>query len=133
MKSILFDSHAILKFYQDEENADKVEALIVSAGRGELGAYVSELNLGEIYCMTIRRLGKTAASDYLEQFRELPIEVVPVTTEVIMAASEIKAEFPISYADCFAAATALFCGNATIITGDPEFAKIEHIVKVEWV
>jgi len=36
-----------------------------------------------------------------------------------------------SYADCFAVATALRF-NAAILTGDPEFKKIEKTVSVEW-
>lgn len=40
-----------------------------------------------------------------------------------MNASEIKAKFAISYADCFAAATALKF-SAAIITEDPEFKKV---------
>jgi ribonuclease VapC len=37
----------------------------------------------------------------------------------------------LAYADCFAAATALQY-EATILTGDPEFKKIEVLVQVEW-
>ena len=50
---------------------------------------------------------------------------------LICKASEIKAEIPIAYADCFAIATALF-KKATIVTGDPEFAKANHLVDIEW-
>jgi ribonuclease VapC len=43
----------------------------------------------------------------------------------------IRAVHSISYADCFAAATALRY-EATILTGDPEFKKIESLVSIEW-
>lgn len=36
-----------------------------------------------------------------------------------------------SYADCFAVATAIK-EKATIIIGDPDFKQIEKIVSVEW-
>jgi ribonuclease VapC len=52
--------------------------------------------------------------------------------ELIWKAAEIKAEYAISYADCFAVATAIR-HNATILTGDPEFKKTEKLVKVKWV
>jgi ribonuclease VapC len=48
MKSIVFDSYAILKFYQDEKGADEIEKLLMSAQNGDLKAYISEINLGEI-------------------------------------------------------------------------------------
>ena len=131
MKAIVFDAHAILKFSQDEDGADKVEEYLIASQQGTLKAYMSEINLGEVYYKTIRRLGLESAKYYLEQFLELPIEVISPSSEIIMRASEIKAEYAISYADCFAVATA-FKFSSSIITGDPEFKKIEHLITIEW-
>lgn len=132
MKNILFDAYAILKFYQDEDGADKVEKLLVSSHQGDLKAYISEINLGEVYYKTIRRLGLASARNHLEQFFELPVQVIPPSSDIILLASEIKAEYAISYADCFAVATALTVA-ASIITGDPEFKTVEHLVKIVWI
>lgn len=132
MKNILFDSYAILKFYQDEDGADKVEELLIASRRGDLKAFMSEINLGEVHYMTIRSLGLESAEEYLEQFFELPIQVVAPSWDIILSASEIKAEYAISYADCFAVATARK-GEATVITGDPEFKKVERLVKIKWI
>ena len=131
MKAIVFDAHAILKFSQDEDGADKVEEYLIASQQGTLKAYMSEINLGEVYYKTIRRLGLEPAKYYLEQFLELPIEVISPSSEIIMRASEIKAEYAISYADCFAVATA-FKFSSSIITGDPEFKKIEQLITIEW-
>ncbi|MCD6570609.1 MAG: type II toxin-antitoxin system VapC family toxin [Deltaproteobacteria bacterium] len=132
MKNIVFDSHAILKFYQDEDGSDMVEDLLVSAKQGKIKAFMSEINLGEIYYQTIRRLGLKLARNYLEQFYTLPLKIISPSPEIILSASEIKAEYAISYADCFAVATALQF-SASIITGDPEFKKVEHLVKIRWI
>ena len=132
MKRILFDSYAILKFYQDEDGADEVERLLVSTHRGDVSGFMSEINLGEVYYMTIRRLGLEQAKEYLEQFYELGVEVVSPSSDIILAASEIKAEYAISYADCFAVATARI-RDASIATGDPEFKKVEGMVRVIWI
>jgi ribonuclease VapC len=131
MKRILFDSHALLKFSQDEEGADKVEQFLLYSLNRNLKAYLSEINLGEIYYISIRRLGLESAKLYLEQLLDLPIDIVSPSSEIIRAAAEIKAQYAISYADCFAAATALKY-SASIITGDPEFKKVDHIVTIEW-
>jgi len=131
MKNILLDSYAILKFYQDEPGADKVENLLTSSRQGDLQAYMSEINLGEVYYMTIRRLGLDLAKSRLEQFFELPVQVIPPSSDTILSASEIKAEYAISYADCFSVATAIQF-RASVITGDPEFKKVQHLVKIEW-
>ncbi len=58
-------------------------------------------------------------------------KVRSLLTELIWEAAEIKARHPISYADCFAAATAVRF-QASILTGDPEFKKLGDLVQVEW-
>ncbi len=131
MKKILFDSYAILTFYQDEPGADKVEQILLAAAQEKALAYISEINLGEVYYQSIRRSGREAAVTILEQFHALPVHIVSPSTEIILRASEIKADYAVSYADCFAAATALSCA-ASVLTGDPEFSKIEHLVKIAW-
>ena len=92
---------------------------------------MSEINLGEVYYQCIRRTGKTRAKEILGQFELLPLEAVPVDWDLICRASELKAEIPIAYADCFAIATALM-REATIVTGDPEFAQASHLVNIDW-
>ena len=131
MKRILFDSHALLKFSQDEEGADKVEQFLLYSLNRKLKAYLNEINLGEIYYISIRRLGLESAKLYLEQLLDLPIDIVSPSSEIIRGAAEIKAQYAFSYADCFAVATALKY-SASIITGDPEFKKVDHIVTIEW-
>lgn len=131
-KSILFDSFAILKYYQDEIGAEKVENLLRSSQRDRLTAFMSEINLGEVYYLTIRRIGLEPAKENLERLLHLPIKIISPSSELIMRAAEIKAESAISYADCFAVATAEQL-SASIITGDPEFKKVEHLVSVDWI
>ncbi|HOV87627.1 MAG TPA: type II toxin-antitoxin system VapC family toxin [Syntrophobacteraceae bacterium] len=132
MKSVTFDSHAILKFAQDERGADRVEELLRAAEKAQVRAYVNEINLGEVYSITMRRLGAESARRFLDQFSTLTVERVAATWEVIESAAELKARHALSYADCFAAATALKHG-ASIVTGDPEFKKVEHLVPIEWI
>ena len=109
-----------------------VEKLLISSRQGDLKTFISEINLGEVYYLTIRRLGLEPAKLYLEQFFELSIQVVPPSSDIILSASEIKAEYAISYADCFAVATALKV-KSSIVTGDPEFKKVELLVKIKWI
>ena len=48
------------------------------------------------------------------------------------APEPVQADSVVSYADCFATATALKY-NGVIVTGDPEFEKIEHKVDIDWI
>ncbi len=132
MRKILFDSHAILKYSQDEPGADEVEKLLNLCQHDQAESIISQINLGEVYYKTIRRKGLEFARNYLQNFAQLPIKVIPASEEIVLLAAEIKARYPISYADCFAAATAIQA-KAAIITGDPEFRKVEEIVKIHWV
>jgi predicted nucleic acid-binding protein len=127
----LLDSYAILVWIQDEPGAQVIEDLLLSARKGQINLVVSEINLGEVYYRCIRRIGKNRAIEIIEQFSLLPIEIVPVDWDLIRKASEIKAEIPIAYADCFTIATALI-KEATVITGDPEFAQAGHLVSIDW-
>lgn len=132
MKKILFDAHAILKWTQKEKGYQKVKSLMIACSQDSAVGYMSQINLGEVYYKTIRAVGTERAKLFLDTFYRLPVTVVPPETELIWKASEIKAEYSISYADCFAASTALKY-NATIITGDQEFRKIASIVPIDWI
>jgi len=58
--------------------------------------------------------------------------VLPVPNSLVFQAAEYKAGHSISYADCFALAAAME-QKASIVTGDPEFRKVGHLVKVMWI
>ena len=61
----------------------------------------------------------------------LPIRRAPNDFEQVIAAARLKAEYPLSYADCFVVATAVREG-AIVLTGDPEFKSVESVVPIEW-
>ena len=131
MKRILFDSHPILKWVQKERGYQKVKSLLIDCRNQTAIGYMNQINLGEVYYKTIRAVGLREAKNFLENFLRLPITTIPPDSELIWKASEIKAEHSISYADCFAAATALRY-QAAILTGEPEFKKIESLVLIDW-
>ena len=132
MKNVVFDSHAILKFSQDEAGADRVEELLTASQDGKIQAFMNEINLGEIYYITIRKMGIASAREFLEHFHDLSVEMVPASWDLIASASEIKAKYALSFADCFAVASALR-HDAAIVTGDPEFKNVEHLVEIDWI
>lgn len=132
MSNVVLDSHAILRFAQDEAGAEKVETLLSDAGKGHIRALVSEINLGEIYYITMRRMGADFARRFLDHFSTFAVDRIPASWEIVLSAAEVKAQYALSYADCFVVATALKY-QAVIVTGDPEFRKIEHLVKIDWI
>jgi predicted nucleic acid-binding protein len=132
MKRILFDAHAILVWTQKEPGYERIKSLLVACRETTAAGYMSYVNLGEVYYKTIRAVGLSQAKSFLENFLRLPVTLVLPDRDLIWNASEIKAEFAISYVDCFAVATAIRY-EATILTGDPHFKKLEKLVTVEWI
>jgi len=131
-KPKLLDAHAVLTWLQQEPGWQRIKELFRAAERSEETLIVSQINLGEVYYKVIRLKDLEEARKFLETFYTLPIEVIPPSEEIIWKASEIKAHHPIAYADCFAVATALQ-RDASIVTGDPDFKEVEHLVEVEWI
>jgi predicted nucleic acid-binding protein len=130
-KRIVFDAHAILRWTQKEPGYQKVKSLMVSCREGSISGYMNRINLGEVHYKTIRVLGLEGAKDFMENFVRLPITIVLPDEALVWKAAELKAQYAISYADCFAAATALI-HNAAVVTGDADFRKLAKVVSVEW-
>ena len=51
--------------------------------------------------------------------------------EDVIAAARLKAAHALSFADCFAAATAVR-ERAALVTGDREFEKLGRAVEIDW-
>jgi ribonuclease VapC len=128
----LFDSHALLAFFQNETGANIVYEILQKSIKGHINRLVCVINLGEIVYITKRMFGDQKKIEILGRIHQLGFKVLPVPDTLVYQAAEIKAEYPISYADCFAIASAQE-HNATIVTGDPEFKNVEHLVKIEWI
>jgi uncharacterized protein len=62
---------------------------------------------------------------------QLPVTIVSVDDLLVREAAEIKADYPVSYADAFCIATALR-RHAAILTSDPEFQSVAHLVTIVW-
>ena len=130
--SYLFDSHALLAFFQKEEGAEIVAKILRESMEKRLDQLISVINLGEIIYMTKRRFGDRKKMDIIGRIHQLGLKILPAPDTIVYKAAELKAEYPISYADCFALACALE-NSAIIVTGDPEFKKVVHLVSIQWI
>ena len=128
----LFDSHALLAFFQKEEGAEIVAKILRKSVKQRLDQLISVINLGEIIYMTKRRFGDQKKMEILGRIHQLGLKILPAPDTIVYKAAELKAEYPISYADCFALASALEY-SAILVTGDPEFKKVVHLVSIQWI
>ena len=132
MNSILFDSFALLRFFYQEPGGEKVRELLVEAKRNDALCLISAINVGELIYIIQRRSGEQAKLQMLVKLKSLGFTILRCPNDLIFRAAELKARFPMSYADTFAVASAIE-HKATLVTGDPEFRQVEHLVKILWV
>jgi len=94
---------------------------------------INDLNLGEVYYILAKERGTRQAEYFMKViFPSLPLRNISNTLSDVIDAAKIKGEYPISYTDCFAVATAIR-EKAVIVTGDPDFRKVEEKVEIEWI
>ena len=131
LPSFVLDSFALLSHFQNENRSGRIVSILEQAQQGECRLLMSLINLGEVCNVIERRRGFQAVQFTLSVTENLPIEILPVDKEIVLAAAHLKAQYPISYADAFAAAAAQTY-SATLLTGDPEFKALENVIQLEW-
>jgi ribonuclease VapC len=127
----VLDSYALLAFLGGETGMRRVKEVLSDAAQGSCQVVHSIINLGEVLYITERELGLVSAHAALAAVEQLPIEIIPATKEVVLAAAHIKANYRIAYADAFAVVSAQD-NTATLLTGDQEFEQVNEFVVIEW-
>lgn len=127
----VLDSFALMALLEDEPGADRVQALLESASRGEHELYMSVVSLGELMYTIEDRRGVEAAQQALAFIDQAPVQLLDVDRTLALAAARLKAATGIGYADCFVAASAQLL-DSTVVTGDLDFRQAEGEVTVEW-
>ncbi len=131
MSAYVLDTFALLAYFNAEPGGAQVKNLIQSASTKQATLYISQINLGELYYIVFRKRGLQKAQETLQTLRELPVVFCEATEIRILAAAELKAQYPISYADAFAAALSIE-RNAILVSGDPEFSTLAPAVTMLW-
>jgi predicted nucleic acid-binding protein len=128
-KKAVLDSFALLAFLGNEDGCEKVKRLLADK---DIQLLMNEINVGESYYIIARERGLAQADEFVDAILpSLPIILVANSLAEVIEAARIKAEYPLAYADCFVASTA--CRKkAPVITGDPEFKKVQQIIEIDW-
>lgn len=132
IKNYTLDSFALLRHFQEEPGWEKVENILLKARNSPHPLLLNWINLTEFYYHFIRRKGKEPADRSLQLIREMPIELIPAGETLSLKAGEIKAQYPISLADSYCAATAILT-QTSVLTGDKDFQLVSHLVEIEWI
>jgi predicted nucleic acid-binding protein len=131
-KKSLLDSFAVIKWLKKEANYEHVLELLKNARDSEQKLLMNQINAGEVYYLIIKNQIPIDLNTFWEDFLQLPISFIENNFEMVLEAAKLKAQFSISYADCFAAATAIKY-DAMLVTGDPDFKQLESMVEIEWI
>lgn len=130
---IVLDSFALLAYLNKEDGFEKVRKVLAKAQESGGTVLMNEINVGETFYILYKERGPEKAEYFLDTILAgLPVEKIGNSLENVIDAARIKAQHPLSFADCFAVATAQR-EKAVIMTGDPEFRSIEHMVKIDWI
>jgi predicted nucleic acid-binding protein len=129
-KKRVLDAYAIIAYLKKESGHVRVLELMES---GDADLIINSINLGEVFYIIARERGIQAADYFLSVILpSLPIMVLDNSLEDVIEAARLKAVHALSFADCFAAATAIR-EQAPLVTGDPEFKKLGKAVAIDWV
>ena len=132
---LILDAWPVMEWAEGKEPAaSEFAALIEAAERGEFQLSMSRINHGEVVYLVRKNFSATMASEFLDSFRNFPLQLLSVSDGLIDAAVELKSRFPISFADAFAAAQAMEF-NVPLLTGDRDFLLLRDagLLRVHWV
>ncbi len=128
----VFDSFALISYIEGEKGAKIVANILKEALTDKAEIFMSVINWGEIYYISLREQGQKVADLYLKTINRYPIKIVDMDKSLTLEAVNFKAFNKMSYADAFAVALAKI-QKAKLITGDKEFKAVEKKVKVVWI
>jgi len=131
-ESKVVDSWAIIAWLLDQIGASQVQAFLEAADTGNLQIFMSWINVGEVYYIAERRLGRDKAENFLQRLPSLPIRVELPKEGDIIEAARLKRSRRLAYADAFAVALAIR-ERAAIITGATEIAALKDLLIIDWI
>lgn len=132
MEKVIFDSYSLIAFLEKDSGYKKIVDYFESAINNEMGLLICIVNWGEVYYIILREQGIEKALEFEKLFQALPIKIVDADIELAKVATKFKAFKKLSYADCFAAATAVI-NKGELVTGDREFKEVAKEVKISWI
>ncbi len=127
----VLDSYAVLALLGSEAGSEEVKAVLQAAHERKAQVLMSWVNVGEVAYIVARRWGKEKVYQVLGTLEATRIQWVEVGRALALRAAAIKAEYPLAYADAYAAAVALR-SNGVLMTGDPEFEQLGALVEIHW-
>jgi uncharacterized protein len=109
---------------------DALKRLFDESLAGNASLFMSAINTGEVYYFLRKTHSYSLAESWRKLSATLPVTIEVPTADEIWDAALLKGQYPIAYADAFAAALAQK-HRCPLITGDPEFRSIPDL-ELDW-
>lgn len=123
-KAYVLDAFAVLCYLQNEPGANQVEGLLQLARGDSVTLMMTWVNLGEVYYRVQREYGPEEAVKVMALVKSWPLQILEAGETLTLSAGDLKASYPMSYADAYAGAAAKL-HKALLVTGDKEFTPLE--------
>ena len=114
--------------------AARVRLLLESAERRERKLLMNIVNLGEVFYLSVKAKDQAYGETVVASLRSR-IKIVSANDELVFQSAALKARHAVSYADAFAAATAI-SRSTPLVTGDNELRLMSEKntdLKLEWI
>ena len=135
-KVLVLDSSALIAQLNDEQGAEIVEQIFLSAQQESNTILIHAASIAEVYYDFLKRADLTLAEQFLKDVNQLPLKVVTeISFDLIKAMGHFKTKYKISFADIFVLATAKL-NNAAIITSDHhefDIIEVSGELTFEWI
>ena len=126
MKHYLLDTSALLTLRDDEKGAEQVVKILMQAEAGKVTVFGCFMTLMEVLYRVWKDENEIEGKLAYAQCKSLPIVWVHESNELLEQASEIKANYRLSLADAWIAASAVL-QDACLVHKDPEFGVLDFI------
>jgi predicted nucleic acid-binding protein len=128
VKIYVLDASAVVRYLTNGIGEEKVDALIHRSHKHEARLLISMVNWGEVLYVLAGMIGLEKATSVLKAMSAV-LESFAIDEELAEAAAVIKFHYKMGYADCYAAALTMRI-DATLVTSDPDFAKLGKKLKL---
>jgi predicted nucleic acid-binding protein len=128
VKEYVLDANALVRLFRDAPGAETVVELVRQAKSGRANLNISVVNLTEVLYILARYFGQEKALQCVDKARRVA-EPIAVDEQIAIDTAILRIRYKLGLADCFAAELAIRMG-ATLVTADPDFAKLGKQLKV---
>jgi predicted nucleic acid-binding protein len=128
MKDYVLDANALVRLFRNTPGTDTVDDLIQQAKSGRAHLSISAVNLTEVLYVLARYVGQEKALRCVDKARRVA-DAITVDEQIAIDTGILRIRYKLGLADCFAAELAMRTG-ATLVTADPEFAKLGKQLKI---